>query len=192
MARKQKTCGVYKITSPSNRIYIGSSICIEDRFCYYKNNNLKNQWLLKRSFEKYGVEKHNFEILEICEPDKRLIREYFWGNYYQSLSDFGGLNLKLPKINDLPNSISTLTRNKLSYRKLGTKASIETKNKISKSKKKYFQNNVHHLSKLILNQETGIFYDSVKDAAKSINVKRTCLSMRLLGYNKNNTKFIYV
>lgn len=46
-------------------------------------------------------------------------------------------------------------------------------------------------SKLILNTSNGIFYDTITDAAKSINMKMTTLSAKLLGQNKNNTNFIY-
>ena len=54
--------GIYKITSPSGKIYIGQSWNIEKRFKSYKYKN--KQSFLMRSFDKYGLENHNFEILE--------------------------------------------------------------------------------------------------------------------------------
>ena len=55
--------GVYKITSPSSRIYVGQSINIEKRFNQYeKKQNVSEQKKLYNSFLKYGVENHIFEI----------------------------------------------------------------------------------------------------------------------------------
>jgi group I intron endonuclease len=57
--------GIYKITSPSGKVYIGQSINIEKRFKYYKclTKSLKKQLLLYNSFCKHGVENHKFEIV---------------------------------------------------------------------------------------------------------------------------------
>lgn len=46
--------------------------------------------------------------------------------------------------------------------------------------------------KLVLDEETGIYYDSATEAAKSIGVKPKYLWRRLNGEVKNNTKFKYV
>lgn len=192
MARRKKISGVYKITSPNNRLYIGSSNDIETRFSFYKNGLTNKQWVLKRSFEKYGIQNHKFEILEECNPEIRLKRESFYGNLYKSLIDFGGLNLMLPKCDDVPYSYSKIIRLKIAKSKIGTKASDNTKKKQSETRIKYLQNNTHPCSRLVLNLETGIFYSTIKEAALSINMKRTTLNCRLTGQIKNNTSFIYV
>ena len=57
--------GIYKITSPTNRIYIGQSINIEYRFKQYRWIKAKSQTRLRNSFLKHGVENHKFEI--VCE-----------------------------------------------------------------------------------------------------------------------------
>ena len=59
--------GIYKITSPSGKIYIGQSINIEKRFKEYKNSKAKSQQKLGNSFSKYGIENHKFEIIHICD-----------------------------------------------------------------------------------------------------------------------------
>jgi len=56
--------GIYKITSPSNKIYIGKSFNIINRFKRYKKLLCKEQPKLYRSFKKYGTENHIFEIIE--------------------------------------------------------------------------------------------------------------------------------
>lgn len=47
-------------------------------------------------------------------------------------------------------------------------------------------------SKLVINLETGIYYDCAKDAADSTNLSYQKLKNRLNGATKNNTPFIYV
>lgn len=46
--------------------------------------------------------------------------------------------------------------------------------------------------KLVLDEETGIFYESAREAAESVGVKPKYLRRRLSGEVKNNTKFKYV
>ena len=46
--------GIYKITSPTGRIYIGQSIDIEKRIIKYQNIKCKSQRLLYNSLFKYG------------------------------------------------------------------------------------------------------------------------------------------
>ena len=50
--------GIYKIISPSHRIYIGQSINIERRWTSHKN--AKTDYPLSRAFKKYGVD--NFSL----------------------------------------------------------------------------------------------------------------------------------
>lgn len=61
--------GIYKITSLSDRIYIGQSTNINKRLNSYKSSlcNSKKQTRLYNSFKKYGVKNHSFEILEVCD-----------------------------------------------------------------------------------------------------------------------------
>jgi hypothetical protein len=46
-------------------------------------------------------------------------------------------------------------------------------------------------SKVVVNLQSGIFYDSAIDAANSIGIKPSLLRKKLNGSNKNNTNFIY-
>lgn len=46
-------------------------------------------------------------------------------------------------------------------------------------------------SKLILNNDTGIYYESIIEAAFSYGISRASLSKYLTGYRKNKTSFIY-
>lgn len=100
----KKITGIYKITSPSNKIYIGQSKNIYSRWnaykyfqrdydCYKKRN--KNSLIFK-SFKKYGYRNHKFEILEICNELELNKKEIFYIKKYNSNVLFGskiGLNL---------------------------------------------------------------------------------------------------
>lgn len=57
------TTGIYKIVSPSGKVYIGQSFQIEKRWASYRNGYARKQPALYASFNKYGVGCHHFEIL---------------------------------------------------------------------------------------------------------------------------------
>lgn len=78
--------GIYKITSPTNKIYIGQSINIENRFEWYRKLRCKNQTKLYYSLKKYGPDNHKFEIIEECNECNLIIRETYWKNYYKVLN----------------------------------------------------------------------------------------------------------
>lgn len=119
---------VYKITNPNGKIYIGSTINIERRFSDYKKLKCKKQHLIYNSLVKYGVENHNFEI--ICECDKSIMRHYeaLYGNKYNTLKP-NGLNLALPKLGEMYESLSEETKKKMSESNKGrVKTEQERKN----------------------------------------------------------------
>ena len=109
--------GIYKITSPSNNIYIGQSINLERRLARYKSNlnSSKGQIRLNRSFIKYGVENHLFEILLECSIEDLNTKE----RYYQDLFDCieNGLNLRYTKTNDKSGKMSDETIAKMVHYK---------------------------------------------------------------------------
>ena len=86
--------GIYKITSPTKRIYIGQSIDIKRRFYNYKKIKCQGQPLLYSSLKKYGVETHKFEILCECERHELNERERYYQELY-SVIGLNGLNLIL-------------------------------------------------------------------------------------------------
>ena len=56
--------GIYKITNPKGKIYIGQSTNIEDRWEKGHKYNCGSGKKLKNSLNKYGWENHKKEILE--------------------------------------------------------------------------------------------------------------------------------
>jgi group I intron endonuclease len=81
--------------------------------------------------------------------------------------------------------ISIETRIKISNSLKNRKLTEEHKLKISK-------NNNKSRSVLVLNIETGIFYDSIKSAANTTIYSSSTLRKKLRGIRKNNTSFILI
>lgn len=85
---------IYKITSPSGKVYIGQTIDINKRIAHYKTMNCRQQPKLYNSIKKYGWNAHVFEILE--EINNEYIKfwlnlqEIYWIDFYHSCID--GLN----------------------------------------------------------------------------------------------------
>lgn len=129
--------GIYKITSPNNRIYIGQSIDIDKRFYRYSilSVNIKKQTKLYRSFLKYGALNHKFEILKECNQNELNELERYYQEYYNSVDD--GLNCVYTKTKDKVGSPSKETLEKMSIAQkgnknwLGKKHTQESKDKIS-------------------------------------------------------------
>jgi len=117
--------GIYKITSPTNKIYIGQSIDIEKRFKQYKRLDCKKQPKLYNSLQKHGVNNHIFEMLEECSLDKLNVKEIFWKQKYNTISE--GLNCELFDIGQGPRSAQV--KDKISKSMLGkTKTEEHCKN----------------------------------------------------------------
>jgi len=134
--------GIYKITNPKGKIYIGQSINIEKRKKDYEFLNCKKQYKILNSIKKYGWDKHSFELIEECSLEQLNERERYWQDFYNVLVD--GLNLKLTQTNDKSGKHSNETIQKLKNywsdyytsnngHNLGKKQSKETCLKKSKS-----------------------------------------------------------
>ena len=115
-----KICGIYKITSPTNCIYIGQSINILRRWNEYsklkgcgKNSRLLN------SLAKYGFENHKFEVLHQCKIEELDNYEIYYIKLFDSFNTEHGLNLHSGGSNHI---ISTETRKKQSESHLGQQA----------------------------------------------------------------------
>ena len=185
---KENKSGIYKITSPSGRVYIGQSVDIERRWLYYKRCKSNSQIRLNSSFKKYGVEKHKFEIIEECCVNQLNNRERYWQEYYNVLDQDFGLNCRVTKSSDKSGYFSKESRKRLSDAIRGRKSSESTKKKLSKMKKGELNNRAI----LVLNMETGIYYGTIKEAASTINLTGKNLEKRLRGVQYNNTSFAKV
>lgn len=163
---KKDLIGIYKITSPSGKIYIGQSMCIKSRWASYRVLNCKGQPKLYRSLNKYGVKSHVFEVIEECEITELNEREYYWQIEYNSVSR-KGLNCVMT---------NPLTKVK--------EHSEETKNKISRGN--------HHSAQKVIDTSNGLIYNCISDCADAIGIKKSNLNHMLRGRSKNKTTIKYL
>ena len=160
--------GIYKITSPSGKIYIGQTTNFSKRKSYYKNGAKPYQVRIYNSLQKYGYDAHTIEFIEECLVQNLNQKERHWQDLYDVIGE-NGLNCRLTATNDKSGFLSELSKNKLSiakkkvvidgewrekfaYNWSGKNHSEETKRKMSdsaKGKKKTLE----HISKLPQNQK---------------------------------------
>lgn len=91
--RTTKTCGIYRVTSPSGKVYIGQSVCIEERYSRYKNHSCSHQRKLHASILKYGFDLHIFDILHICSKEELNFWEKLYITLFASTGEYG-LNIR--------------------------------------------------------------------------------------------------
>ena len=166
--------GIYKITNPKNKIYVGQTIDWDRRKQDYKYLNCSNQNKLYNSLLKYGWSNHVFELIEECSLGELNNRERYWQDYYNVLEE--GLNLKLTQFGDKSGIIS-----------------IETKNKIAlsmKDKNTWSKGGYHKKSVLQYDLEGNFIkdYPSVEEAKKTYNVD---IASCCRGESKTSAGFIW-
>ena len=177
--------GIYKITNPKGKIYIGQSIDVfnrRDKYYIKMHNSLKGQPKIYNSIKKYGWEHHQFEIIEECSIDQLDEREIYWGLYYNTLDPKLGLNLKLGNGNPI---ISDETKQKISKAhkgrispSLGKHWSEESKNRVKKTILQY------DLEGNFVSEWVG-----VEEAKKSLNTKG--ITMALGNYSNTSGGYIW-
>ena len=90
----EKICGIYKIISPSGKIYIGQSVDINRRIKSYKYGNCKEQPYLYNSILKYGWCSFDFFILEVCNENELNDKEKYYIDKYNTFNTKHGMNLR--------------------------------------------------------------------------------------------------
>lgn len=69
-------CGIYKITNQEGYFYIGKTKNISERLISHINSSSNKK--LKESFQRFGYEKHTFEIIEECRIEDLTYKEKFY------------------------------------------------------------------------------------------------------------------
>lgn len=113
---------IYKITSPSGRIYIGQTINLKSRKRDYSTNKSKTQVKIYNSINKYGWDTHTFEVIDECPTDYNKfllnLKEIYWIDYYNSMED--GLNCTQGGCGSTGRRLSEETKKKISEAKKGS------------------------------------------------------------------------
>lgn len=69
---------IYKITSPTERIYVGKTNRLSQRIRDYRWRGKKRKSIVHDSIKGYGWAAHKFEIIEECSDEILSEREIFW------------------------------------------------------------------------------------------------------------------
>jgi hypothetical protein len=87
----KRVIGIYKITNPEGKVYIGQSTNIDSRWKTYEHfRDEQGQRKLYKSIGTYGWINHHKEVLEECRADQLDERERYWQLYYKAKEE--GLN----------------------------------------------------------------------------------------------------
>jgi group I intron endonuclease len=170
--------GIYKITSPTNKVYIGQSINIEQRWKKYKDWVNHNQPKISRSILKYGYDKHIFEIIEECNIEELDERELYWKQYYINL--LGWENILFCQLKDGKGGFrSEETKRKMSISNMGRVFSEESKLKMKTSRNK--RTISKETGQKISQSKKGIRIDSIFTPERNNKLKKPIMQFNLEG-----------
>jgi group I intron endonuclease len=169
-----KQSGVYKIKSPSGKVYIGQSSNIKRRMTEHLYSSKNKNTKLYASIRKYGFSNHDIEILFLSDVESEKNKmEQFFINYYDSINR--GLNLI-----DVEGS-----RGSFSGKKHSEKEIKRIKDRMSGVTPEW----------AIEKRRKGVFcslnnkrYKSITDCAKDLNVSHALISLMLNGKTPNKYK----
>ena len=126
-------CGIYKITSPTNKIYIGRSVDIYSRWNTYRKYKCKDQVKLYNSLKKHGFENHKFEIIHKCRENELNSFEWMYVFLYDTFNTKHGLNIRDGGGSN--GKISEETKKKMSIAAKGKPKSKEAVEKMKNTKR---------------------------------------------------------
>lgn len=128
--------GIYSITSPSGKVYVGQSWDIKKRHTFYKSTLAKDQPYLNNSFTKYGFDSHEIKILHELPKD---VKQDVLDKYEQLYMDsYRGCGIVLLNCKEAGNNgkAHPETIRKRVEKNTGQKRSLATKLQMSESAKK--------------------------------------------------------
>lgn len=212
--------GIYKIISPSGKIYVGQSVDINKRWNHYFCLNCKGQTILYNSLLKYGAENHIFEVIEECDIELLNEKERYYQDLYNVVGKFG-MNCILKETFDKAGEISLQTRIKMSESAKKKTITEEHRNKLRENKsgknngmfgkthseetrekmrllkvnkklsKEHIQNKIKSQCTPVICTETNKIWNSVAECGRENKIPYTTLLNYLKNIRPNKTTFIW-
>lgn len=175
-----KDWAIYKITSPSNKVYIGKTSNLYNRYSNYKNfevaKQVQKQRILYFSLKKYGFEAHKFEILDefTSNSDYCSGKEMFWIRSYMAnvcrYPELNGMNLTDGGEGNLGWKRPEESRLEIIRKNKGRKRSEESRKRMSESMK----GNKNGCGKILSEEHKQILSESGKKRKGDEGFKRKC------------------
>lgn len=209
--------GIYKLTSPSGKIYIGQSRNINKRILDYKNIKCKSQRKLYNSLIKYGWEGHKFEIINELPKDVTnyhldILEQLYINCYLDTNTEL--LNVKLASVRSLYPEEIILQKKPLKKIKIvkeldttnpmyNKKHSVETRllqSQIMKSKNRVISEETRKvLNKAVckpcyrydLKNNFIDEFSSIAEAGRQLNFNRQVISSHMNGYRPTAYGFVF-
>lgn len=197
---------IYKITSPSGRIYIGQTTKLKKRMRIYANSSCKGQPLILNSINKHGFEAHSMAIIKEGIMTKHMLDllEIYYIKYYKSFHNINklGMNLTLGGGGIWGYKFSTETLEKVRKTKSNTPPSLKQIEagkrligvKRNKSKK-WINNNAEAIKKPLFQYTLdGTFINSWKsatDVENTIGISRKAISLAVRGLINTSGGFLW-
>lgn len=174
---------IYKIISPSNKVYIGQTINLRGRKYCYSGLRCKWQPKLYNSLKKYGWKKHIFEVIEECLCGKNKIylneREIYWIKFYDCFKN--GMNCSEGGCGSTGYIASEETKEKIRIANTGRKHSDEAKEKVRKANLGLKHPHSEETKKIISKKHFGRVKKTMSDETKE--------KLRKLNTGTNSVKF---
>ena len=213
-----KTCVIYKIVSPSNKVYIGQTRNLRCRFNRYKNLHCKNQSALYQSLLKYGFNNHTFEVLQYLPND---IEQEHLNNleisYIEAYKECGfalmniksgGSNGKLsketiekiraihlgkkkkPMSEEQKKHLSIINsgKNNPNYGKKKSETWYKSMTEKTSGKNHHLYGKTSYTAKVTIDLHTGFIFDSFRLACEALNLNYSTTRNK---NNKNYLRFSY-
>ena len=188
--------GIYKITSPTGKVYIGQAVDIKRRWAEHKltfRTSSNSFSRLYKSFYKHGVDSHTFEVIEECLEEELNRRERYWQDLYEVTTQ-RGLNCNLQAVENRSGKLAKEVieqRQKTRMLNGGYNFSEEWRKKQSLAKKGKAKTK-EHVEKVVqarrekkvgykpvADPDLKLTFDSIKQAAEYFNCTRDIIYGRI-------------
>ncbi len=187
--------GIYVITSPTNKVYVGQSTNLKDRQRVYRDAHCKGQPKLYSSLKKYGWTAHKFEVILPLKEDINQGQLNYWEQFFMDYYRQNGFELMNIREGGHNGKMSAETIEKIKLARIGEKrkpCSEETKRKIGNANRgrSYHPNPpltdkqkklmLEGFRKFVRTEEYRINQHIVKSGEKSPKAKFTNQQVRII------------
>lgn len=190
---------IYKITSPTNRVYVGITSNFTRRIeCYRNHYREAKQPLLFRSLNKYGFESHKVDKIEEFKSDKGFAfgKEIFWIRTYMSNSskwpEQRGMNLTDGGEGTIGQKHTPSQNAALRKRMANFKQTDESKKRISESKKGVKRYNMIGRKMNLSDEERKARSERAKNQKNRVGRKHTEESKKKMSLSQQGRDYSYL